>query len=68
MDLQTYVSDIGRRKKLAKAVKRNPDYLRQVAAGYRLAGAKLCLSIEQATDGLVKRHELRPDLFGGLKR
>jgi DNA-binding transcriptional regulator YdaS (Cro superfamily) len=34
--------------------------------GRRLASAKLCVDIERATQGLVTRKELRPDLYGDV--
>lgn len=35
-------------------------YLRNVVYGFRPAGEKLCVRIEQATNGKVTRQDLRP--------
>lgn len=58
-----YISDMDRRRQLAAAVKRSPDYLWQVATGRRSASAKLAKAIDEATDGQVPKHALRSDVF-----
>lgn len=37
--------------------------LYQIALGHKRPGPLLCVSLERATKGAVKRHDLRPDLF-----
>lgn len=54
------------RRALAAKCSTNPDYLWQVANGWRgrKAGIDLCKRIEEATEGQVTRYDLRPDVFG----
>jgi DNA-binding transcriptional regulator YdaS (Cro superfamily) len=49
---------------LAVAVEKSPDYLSLVARGHRKASHTLAKDIERETDGLVSKHDLRPDIFG----
>jgi DNA-binding transcriptional regulator YdaS (Cro superfamily) len=67
MDLLTYISDMGRRRALAKHMKRNPVYLWQVATGRRRASTELAKEIQAATTELgpepVPRASLRPDVW-----
>lgn len=51
------------KESLAKSLKTSTDYLRQVFNGYRKVGAVRAIDIENATNGAVKKHELRPDIF-----
>lgn len=73
MDLLTFVSDMGRRKALADAVDKSPDYLWQIGKGWneRKPSPKLALEIERATaeigPEMVSRHDLRPDVFGAAE-
>lgn len=66
MDLQTYIADPARKAALALACGTTPQYLWQIATGWRgkRAGHELAKRIEQATNGEVTRHDLRPDIFG----
>lgn len=70
MDLLTFISDMTRRKLLADALNKSPDYLWQIGKGWnkRKASPKLAIEIEQATAAIgpetVSRQELRPDVFG----
>ncbi|MPX98194.1 transcriptional regulator [Salinivibrio sp. VYel6] len=48
---------------LAKKVGTKVSYLRHVAAGTHKAGPKLCLKLEQATDGEITKQDLRPDYY-----
>lgn len=69
MDLQTYIDDGERRKKLARKLKKNPIYLWQIATGWRgkRASPELAMAIEKATRKLgpetVSKASLRPDLW-----
>jgi DNA-binding transcriptional regulator YdaS (Cro superfamily) len=49
------------RKAIADAVGINPQYLYQALTGRRSPVAELCIKIEKASKGKIKRHELRPD-------
>jgi hypothetical protein len=53
----------GQKERLAARCECSVDYLRQVANGYRKAGARLAIGIEKATRRRVTRKSLRPDLF-----
>ena len=65
MKLNEYLRSIpmSSRKRFAAKAKTTVGYLYQVAGGHRVVGAKLALSIEQASDGKVTRQELRPDIY-----
>jgi DNA-binding transcriptional regulator YdaS (Cro superfamily) len=54
----------GGRQALAERIGIAPAFLYQIATGRRSAPARLCRPIEQATNGAVTVHELRPDIFG----
>jgi DNA-binding transcriptional regulator YdaS (Cro superfamily) len=66
MDLKTYIADPATRRELAADCGTSPDYLWQVATGWRgrRASVDLAKRIEAATDSAVTRHDLRPDVFG----
>ena len=51
-------------ERIAKAANTSPEYLRQVAYGFSLAGHSLAKRIDRATKGGVSKGELRPDIFG----
>jgi len=51
------------RRALARALKTSVPYLYQIAYGYRQSGPVMAKAIEKATEGAVKRHDLRPDIF-----
>jgi DNA-binding transcriptional regulator YdaS (Cro superfamily) len=52
---------------MAEYLKISPTWLSLLMKGERRASAALCMKIEKATGGLVKRKDLRPDLFGSAK-
>lgn len=68
MDLHTYISDIARRKQLADALGRSPDYLWQIGTGWkgRKPSPQLAIEIEQATRELgpepVRCEDMRADI------
>lgn len=66
MDLKTYIADPGRKKALSLTSGAHPQWLWQVATGWRgkRASPILAVRIESATGGIVSRYELRPDVFG----
>ena len=65
MDLQTYISDRERKANLAKALATSPMYLWQLATRWkgRKPSPEFAMKIEAATQGVVDRHELRPDIW-----
>lgn len=68
MDLLTYIAAMDQRKALAEKCGTSPEYLWQVATGWRARkpSVDLARKIEEATAGAVTRAELRPDIFGPL--
>ncbi|MFQ6309890.1 hypothetical protein [Lysobacter capsici] len=68
MDLQTFIADTGRRKLLADALGKSPDYLWQLGTGWngRKPSPQLAMEIESATRDLgpeeVRCESLRPDM------
>lgn len=65
MELVEYISDMAARKQLAADIGTSPEYLWQIATGWRgkRASKVMALSIERATGGQVPPGKLRPDLF-----
>ena len=57
----------GSKAEMAEYLKISPTWLSLLMKGERRASAALCMKIEKATQGLVKRKDLRPDLYGPLK-
>lgn len=66
MDLKTYFSTepIGSIKEMAEYLGVTPCWISLLINGHRKPSPKLAKRIEEATQGLVTRQELRPDLFG----
>jgi DNA-binding transcriptional regulator YdaS (Cro superfamily) len=56
------------RAELAQRVGVTPGLVSHWISGYVRISAERALQIEQATDGAIPRHLLRPDLFGGAIR
>ena len=52
---------------LAKRVGKNPDHLYLIARGHRQAGALLAVALEEQSGGIIKKGDLRPDLWPALK-
>ncbi|WJJ94022.1 transcriptional regulator [Neopusillimonas aromaticivorans] len=52
---------VNERKDFAARCRTSWPFLRNIAYGYRLAGEKLCVSIEKESGGAVTRRDLRPD-------
>lgn len=64
MDLRTYRFLENRTyKEIADVVGVHFSYLNQVATGRTLPGPKLAIRIEKATNFMVLRGDLRPDLW-----
>lgn len=61
--LKTYLMGrpVTEREELASQCGTTWPFLRNVAYGYRVAGEKLCVSIERETGGVITRRDLRPD-------
>ena len=53
----------GSKAEMAQYLGISPTWLGQLLSGVRLASPKLAVAIEKATQGLVTRADLRPDLF-----
>jgi DNA-binding transcriptional regulator YdaS (Cro superfamily) len=53
----------GAKAEMAEYLKISTTWLSLIMSGRKRASASLCVSIEKATQGLVKREDLRPDLF-----
>lgn len=70
MTLTEYFKDEprGAKAEMAEYLKITPTWLSQLMKGERRASAALCMKIEKATCGMVKRKDLRPDLFGTVKK
>lgn len=69
MTLSEYFKDEprGAKAEMAEYLNISPTWLSLLMKGERRASAALCAKIERATQGMVKRKDLRPDLFGSLK-
>lgn len=63
MTLHEYISDMPRRLALAQAVHRSPAYIWQVATGRRLPSARLARAIDEATQRIVTKESLLPEVF-----
>lgn len=64
MDLLTYIGDKARRQDLAEKIGTSPQYLWQMATGWRgkRPSEQLATAIEHATAGTVRCENLRPDV------
>lgn len=62
MNAQTPFSRIGGTE-LAGLLGCSKGLVSQWATGYRQVGAEWAVKIEEVTDGLINRSELRPDLW-----
>lgn len=65
MDLVTYLAErpYGFKSEFAKKLGISKSYLRQIATGYSPMPIYLAKKIEQMTDGIVSKSELRPDVW-----
>lgn len=66
MDIKSFIEPMSADEKAAFAerAKTSVAYLSQLANGHRKAGLKTVHAIEQASNGSVTGHDLRPDIFG----
>ena len=53
----------GAKAEMASYLKITPTWMSLLIAGRRKASPVLALAIEEATNGLVTKQELRPDIF-----
>jgi len=53
----------GAKTEMAEYLRISPTWLSLIMKGSRRASPELSLKIEKATQGLVTREELRPDIF-----
>ena len=53
----------GSKTEMAEYLRISPTWLSLIMNGSRKASPELSLRIERATEGLVTRKELRPDIF-----
>lgn len=58
------VEEVKGQAALAKALGVTPQQVNQWVLGIRPVPPARCLAIEDATNGVVTRYELRPDIFG----
>ena len=58
----------GKQRELANRLGISPTWMNLIVSGKRDCSPELALAIEQATGGQVTRKELRPDLFGDIKK
>lgn len=74
MDLITFATEQGGTAKIrcpvfasvAQDAECSPATLYMIALGHKQASPQLAARIDEATAGLVSRHELRPDVFGPI--
>lgn len=66
MRLHEFIADRSRRASLAAACGTTPDYLWQVATGWRgrKPSPRLARLVHKETHGLVTLQSMRPDVFG----
>lgn len=62
MNLREYIqANRGKGTELAAALGISPSFLSQISSGHRQTSPRLCVQIELATAGAVRRWDLRPD-------
>lgn len=69
MDLRTFISDVSRRRELARRLGRSPDYLYQIGVGFqgKRPSARLAMDIERETAAMgakVPKASMRADIWG----
>jgi len=58
------VAELNGNSRLAEAIGVAPALVSQWVNGTRPVAARHCIPIEQATNGVVTRYDLQPDVFG----
>jgi len=61
--IEQAISITGSKSKLCRAIDMSPPFLTQILKGERPLPARYALAIEQATDGKVRKEQLRPDIY-----
>jgi DNA-binding transcriptional regulator YdaS (Cro superfamily) len=61
MNLETYLSTVDTAVSLASKLGITPGFVSQWRTGVRPIPIERCVAIEQATEGVVTRRDLRPD-------
>lgn len=64
--IQSAVAIVGGQTALAKKIDRSQSLVWQWCVGRLPVAAELCRHVEAATDGVVTREMLRPDVFGAV--
>lgn len=67
MDLKTYTKEYGQ-SGIAERMSCSISLISQIVNGNVSITAERAIAIEKATDGVVTRQELRPDLWGKVKK
>lgn len=69
MQLKDYLgSRRGEQRKLANLLGISPTWMNLLVSGKRDCSPELAVAIEQATNGQVTRRDMRPDIFGDIKK
>jgi len=70
MNLAEYISNPARRDQLREAVGANAQYLWQISVSWRgkRASRLMAIAIERATNGVVRKESLRPDIWPELSK
>jgi DNA-binding transcriptional regulator YdaS (Cro superfamily) len=65
MDFRSYWSNQAPEQKdaFARSIKHSRNYLDQIACGARQPSHKLAKKLNEATEGVVTLHALRPDIW-----
>ena len=65
MDAKTFyqTTDMETIEAVCKAAGTNLAYFRQIAYGHRKPSPHLALRLERASGGVMRRHDLRPDIY-----
>lgn len=62
--IERAVSIFGSQKKLADAMSCSQQHVSLLIRGAVRVTAEMALAVDKATDGVVSKHDLRPDIFG----
>lgn len=54
------------KKELSEKMKVSIGFLSQLSTGHRKAGVRVIAKLEKATNGVLTRAEIRPDIFGSV--
>lgn len=65
--IELAIKAVGTQQNLATALGLSQGAVAQWVTGRRPIPPRQCIPIEEATGGVVSRHDLRPDVFGPLE-